>query len=136
MFHLTEGTLKLEYRNPKTQTILYQKTLACYQRKRLPVREGDNFHAFLAWNSDRLGQISIPLHGNPIALFLLDAAVHLPDIFSLGSPQLRTGLGILFSFKVSFEKHYNLDICFVSTWSRHLFLTTLSKAESRLSINF
>ena len=34
-----------------------------------------DFHAFLAWNSDRLGQISIPLHGNPIAPFLLDAAV-------------------------------------------------------------
>ena len=34
-----------------------------------------DFHASLAWNSDCLGQISIPLHGNPIALFLLDAAV-------------------------------------------------------------
>ena len=27
------------------------------------------------------------------------------DIFSLGAPQLRTGLGFLFFFKVSFEKH-------------------------------
>ena len=27
------------------------------------------------------------------------------DIFSLGTPQLRTGLGFLFFFKVSFEKH-------------------------------
>ena len=31
------------------------------------------------------------------------------DIFSLGSPQLRTGLGFLFSFKVSFEKHPNVQ---------------------------
>ena len=41
---------------------------------RIPCTWSD-FHAFLAWNSDRLGQISIPLHGNPIALFLLDEAV-------------------------------------------------------------
>ena len=27
------------------------------------------------------------------------------DIFSLGTPQLRTGLVFLFFFKVSFEKH-------------------------------
>ena len=29
------------------------------------------------------------------------------DIFSQGPPQLHTGLGFLFSFKVSFEKHPN-----------------------------
>ena len=35
------------------------------------------------------------------------------DIFSLGTPQLRIGLGFLFSFKVSFEKHptvHSVDI--------------------------
>ena len=39
----------------------------------------------------------------------LDLSDHplLLDIFSLGPPQLRTGLGFLFSFKVSFEKHPN-----------------------------
>ena len=38
---------------------------------------------------------------------LLDLSDHplLLDIFSLGPPQLRTGLGFLFSFKVSLEKH-------------------------------
>ena len=37
----------------------------------------------------------------------LDLSDHplLLDIFSLGPPQLRTGLGFLFFFKVSFEKH-------------------------------
>ena len=37
----------------------------------------------------------------------LDLSDHplLLDIFSLGPPQLRTGLGFLISFKVSFEKH-------------------------------
>ena len=37
----------------------------------------------------------------------LDLSDHplLLDIFSQGPPQLRTGLGFLFSFKVSFEKH-------------------------------
>ena len=37
----------------------------------------------------------------------LDLSDHplLLDIFSLGPTQLRTGLGFLFSFKVSFEKH-------------------------------
>ena len=38
-----------------------------------------------------------PLHFSDHPLLL--------DIFSLGSLQLRTGLGFLFSFKVSFEKH-------------------------------
>ena len=40
----------------------------------------------------------------------LDLSDHplLLDIFSLGPPQLRTGLGFLFSFKVSFEKHPNI----------------------------
>ena len=37
-------------------------------------------------------------------LDLLDHPLLL-DIFSLGAPQLRTGLGFLFFFKVSFEKH-------------------------------
>ena len=32
------------------------------------------------------------------------------DIFSLGPPQLCTGLGFLFSFKVSFEKHPNRHV--------------------------
>ena len=43
---------------------------------------------------------------------LLDLSDHplLLDIFSLGPPQLRTGLGFLFSFKVSFEKHPNVYI--------------------------
>ena len=38
---------------------------------------------------------------------LLDLSDHplLLDIFSQGPPQLRTGLGFLFFFKVSFEKH-------------------------------
>ena len=40
--------------------------------------------------------------GDP--LDLLDHPLLL-DIFSLGPPQLRTGLGFLFSFKVSLEKH-------------------------------
>ena len=40
-----------------------------------------------------------PLHFSDHPLLL--------DIFSLGSLQLRTGLGFLFSFKVSFEKHTN-----------------------------
>ena len=40
--------------------------------------------------------------GDP--LDLLDHPLLL-DIFSLGPPQLRTGLGFLFFFKVSFEKH-------------------------------
>ena len=34
------------------------------------------------------------------------------DIFSLGPLQLRTGLGFLFSFKVSFEKHPNAHAFF------------------------
>ena len=38
----------------------------------------------------------------------LSDSLLLLDIFSLGPPQLRTGLGFLFSFKVSFEKHLNL----------------------------
>ena len=51
---------------------------------------------------------------------------HLLDIFSLGHPQLRTGLGFLFSFKVSFEKHLIVhsffsfllgqDLFYVHTW--------------------
>ena len=42
---------------------------------------------------------------------LLDLSDHplLLDIFSQGPPQLRTGLGFLFSFKVSFEKHPSVD---------------------------
>ena len=32
------------------------------------------------------------------------------DIFSLGAPQLGTGLGFLFFFKVSFEKHPNVHL--------------------------
>ena len=36
------------------------------------------------------------------------------DIFSLGTPQLRTGLGFLFFFKVSFEKHPNVDASLIS----------------------
>ena len=54
-----------------------------------------DFHAFLAWNSHRLGQISIPLHGNPIALFLLDAAVFCQSFgtFDLLPPWHRCGLG-------------------------------------------
>ena len=45
--------------------------------------------------------------GDP--LDLLDHPLLL-DIFSLGPPQLRTGLGFLFSFKVSFEKHTSAHI--------------------------
>ena len=39
----------------------------------------------------------------------LDLSDHplLLDIFSQGPPQSRTGLGFLFFFKVSFEKHPN-----------------------------
>ena len=39
----------------------------------------------------------------------LDLSDHplLLDIFSLGPPQLHTGLGFFLSFKVSFEKHPN-----------------------------
>ena len=33
--------MKLEYQNLKTQPILYQKSLAVIENKRLPVREGD-----------------------------------------------------------------------------------------------
>ena len=40
-------------------------------------------------------------------LDLLDHPLLL-DIFSLGAPQLRTGLVFLFFFKVSFEKHPNV----------------------------
>ena len=45
----------------------------------------------------------------------LDLSDHslLLDIFSLGSPQLCTGLVFLFSFKVSFEKHPNLHVLHV-----------------------
>ena len=39
-------------------------------------------------------------------LDLLDHPLLL-DIFFLGAPQLRTGLGFLFFFKVSFMKHPN-----------------------------
>ena len=44
---------------------------------------------------------------------LLDLSDHplLLDIFSLGPPQLRTGLGFLFFFKVSFEKHPSAGVC-------------------------
>ena len=45
--------------------------------------------------------------GDP--LDLLDHPLLL-DIFSLGPTQLRTGLGFLFSFKVSFEKHTNVHV--------------------------
>ena len=45
LYHFDHFTLKELWswntKNLKTQPILYQKTLACYQRKRLPVREGD-----------------------------------------------------------------------------------------------
>ena len=41
-------------------------------------------------------------------LLALSDSLLLLDIFSLGPPQLRTGLGFLFFFKVSFEKHPNL----------------------------
>ena len=42
-------------------------------------------------------------------LDLLDHPLLL-DIFSLGAPQLRTGLGFLFFFKVSFEKHPSVHL--------------------------
>ena len=41
LFH-SEGSLKLECQNLKTQPILYRKSLACYRNNRLPVREGDS----------------------------------------------------------------------------------------------
>ena len=45
---------------------------------------------------------TLSVFSNP--LDLLDHPLLL-DIFFLGAPQLRTGLGFLFSFKVSFMKH-------------------------------
>ena len=50
---------------------------------------------------------------------LLDLSDHplLLDIFSLGPPQLRTGLGFLFFYKVSFEKHPNVRIADVSNFN-------------------
>ena len=44
----------------------------------------------------------------------LDLSDHplLLDIFSLGPPQLHTGLGFKFYFKVSFEKHPSLHVIF------------------------
>ena len=45
---------------------------------------------------------------NPLDLF--DQSLLL-DMLFLGAPQLRTGLGFLFFFKVSFMKHPNVDPC-------------------------
>ena len=47
----------------------------------------------------------MPYYGDP-----LDLSDHplLLDIFSQGPPQLSTGLGFLFFYKVSFEKHPNV----------------------------
>ena len=51
----------------------------------------------------------------------LDLSDHplLLDIFSLGPPQLRTGLGFLFSFKMSFEKHPNVDSDELRQWTTY-----------------
>ena len=56
---------------------------------------------------------------------LLDLSDHplLLDIFSLGPPQLRTGLGFLFSFKVSFEKHPSVQGVI---WSYYIRLTYIT----------
>ena len=42
-------------------------------------------------------------------LDLLDHPLLL-DIFFLGAPQLRAGVGFLFFYKVSFEKHPNVGV--------------------------
>ena len=64
----------------------------------------------------------------------------LPYIFSLYPPQLRTGLGFLFFFKVSFEKHPNVgalsvvgpDIGFgVSPFDVGLVVVKVDKVETR-----
>ena len=49
-------------------------------------------------------------------LDLLDHPLLL-DIFSLGAPQLRTGLGFLFFFKVSFEKHPTVQAFTLHRWA-------------------
>ena len=57
-----------------------------------------------AADSESIFSQTLSAFGDPLDLSDLPL---LPDIISLGPPQLRTGLGFLFCFKVSFEKHPN-----------------------------
>ena len=63
-------------------------------------------------------------------LDLLDHPLLL-DIFSLGAPQLRTGLVFLFFFKVSFEKHPNAhSVGFMSKIGKCLYVFILCSQMS------
>ena len=61
------------------------------------------------------------------------------DIFSLGPPQLRTGLGFLFSFKVSFEKHPNVHFLgpeILTVFDMVIFCLTIEKEGDNLETSY
>ena len=76
--------------------------LICWRHYHAPAAALAMDYYAAAADSESIFSKTSSAFGNPLDLSDLPL---LPAIFSLGPPQLRSGLGFLFCFKVSFEKH-------------------------------